>query len=344
MRVFICGYFGYDPEQNDGQTIKTRLVRNVFESIPETTVTWYDSQKLKSTFFTSVFAIVKMAANADCIVMLPWKNGLKFIFPLLYLISKFKKSRLIYIVIGGWLPIVTLKSRIVTWLLRKIDKIMVETQLMKKDLESQKFSNVTVLNNFKPLVDLSKEQATVDNITFKIVFVSRILREKGIYELIKAVDLLSPKLDVVCDFFGPLDPEDKDEFTKKIEISEACNYLGVLAPSEVVRTIRKYDLFAFPTFYHGEGFPGVLIDAMNAGVPVLASDWRFNCEIIKEPFNGFLYKYDSFDQLVDKIRFCAHNRGLLLSMKQNCISESKKYDFTYAKNEIFRTIYAVSYN
>ena len=49
MRVFICGYFGYDPEQNDGQTIKTRLVRNVFESIPETTVIWYDSQKLKYT-------------------------------------------------------------------------------------------------------------------------------------------------------------------------------------------------------------------------------------------------------------------------------------------------------
>lgn len=344
MRVFICGYFGYDPEQNDGQTIKTRLVRNVFEAIPDTGVTWFDTQKIKSAFVSSCFAIVKKAAKADCIVMLPGENGLKFIFPLLYLISIFKSSKVIYIVIGGWLPIITRKSPIVSLLLRKINKIMVETQLMKKDLESQKFTNVTVLNNFKPLVDLSAEQPTVENVTFKIVFVSRILKEKGIYELIRAIDVLSKKLDICCDFYGPVDPEDKEEFSNQIENSEACNYLGVLAPSEVVRSIRKYDLFAFPTYYHGEGFPGVLIDAMNAGVPVLASDWRFNPEIIKETFNGFLYKYDKFDQLVDKIRFCAHNRGLLQSMKPNCISESKKYDFTYAKNEIFRTIYAVSYN
>ena len=48
MRVFICVYFGFDPEQNDGQTIKTRLVRNVFESIPETEVSWFDTQKIKS--------------------------------------------------------------------------------------------------------------------------------------------------------------------------------------------------------------------------------------------------------------------------------------------------------
>jgi glycosyltransferase involved in cell wall biosynthesis len=215
---------------------------------------------------------------------------------------------------------------------------------MKKELESQNFKNISILNNFKPLIDLSSEQPINEHITFNVVFVSRILREKGIYELIKAVDLLGMKMDITCDFYGPLDPEDKIEFTKQIGQSKVCNYLGPLATSDVVKTISKYDLFAFPTFYHGEGFPGVLIDAMNAGVPVLASNWRFNAEIIKEPVNGFLYDYNKFDQLVEKIRFCAHNRGLLQSMKQNCLSESKKYDFSYAKNEIFRTIFSVSYN
>ena len=344
MSVFICGYFGYFPEQNDGQTIKTRLVRNIFESIPETKVTWFDTQKLKTNILYSCYTIIKLAIRADFIVMLPGKNGLKLIFPFLYLISRIRNSRLVYIVIGGWLPIVTQKSWIVKPLLRKISKIMVETRLMKKDLESQKFKNVTVLNNFKPLVDISNEQPVVENETFKIVFVSRILKEKGIYELIRAVESLKMKLDISCDFYGPIDPEDREKFTHEISKSLACNYLGVLSPTEVVKSIRKYDLFAFPTYYHGEGFPGVLIDAMNAGVPVLASNWRFNSEIIKESINGFLYQYDQFDQLVEKIRFCAHNRGLLHNMKQNCMSESKKYDLSYAKNEIFRTIHAVSYN
>jgi glycosyltransferase involved in cell wall biosynthesis len=344
MRVFICGYFGYDPEQNDGQTIKTRMVRNVFESITDVQVTWFDTQKIKFNYLFSYFSIVNQAVKSDRIVMLPGKNGLFFIFPLLYLISILKNSKVIYIVIGGWLPIVTNKSFIISWLLRKIDKIMVETQTMKKDLEIQKFKNISVLNNFRPLVDLPQEQPTSEEITFKVVFVSRILKEKGIYELIKAVDILSEKLDICCDFYGPLDPEDKEAFLSQIDNSKKCEYRGVLEPNKVVSEIQRYDLFVFPTYYHGEGFPGVLIDAMNAGIPVLASNWRYNPDIIKDSFNGFLYQYNNFDQLVEKIRFCAHNRGLLHNMKQNCLSESKKYDMNYAKNEIFRTIYAVSYN
>ena len=80
-------------------------------------------------------------------------------------------------------------------------------------------------------------------------------------------------------------------------------------------------MLLFPTYYDGEGFAGTLIDAMAAGVPVIASNWRYNSEIIKDGKIGFIINKNLKNELVKVLS--ATNRGN--EMKISCLLEAEKY-------------------
>lgn len=83
-------------------------------------------------------------------------------------------------------------------------------------------------------------------------------------------------------------------------------------------------MLLFPTFYEGEGFAGTVIDALAAGVPVLASDWRYNSEIVTDKI-GFTYKTRDVNMLADKLFEISQNIEKVNSKKEECIKEAQKY-------------------
>ena len=71
----------------------------------------------------------------------------------------------------------------------------------------------------------------------------------------------------------------------------ACVHYGGLVPFyKSVEVLKNYFALLFPTYYEGEGFAGTLIDALAAGVPVIASDWRYNPEIVEDGMTGKIHK------------------------------------------------------
>ena len=81
----------------------------------------------------------------------------------------------------------------------------------------------------------------------------------------------------------------------------------------------------FPTFYEGEGFAGTLIDAFSAGVPVIASDWRYNTEIVEHEKNGLVCAYGDVDSLVASIKNIIDDQILYEQMAVLCVESAKKY-------------------
>ena len=89
--------------------------------------------------------------------------------------------------------------------------------------------------------------------------------------------------------------------------------------------LANYDLMLFPTHHFDEGFLGVLVDAMFAGIPVIATDWRYSSEIIKEGYNGYIVPINQPEAIADKILFLHNNKDILLNMQDNCLREAPKY-------------------
>ena len=106
------------------------------------------------------------------------------------------------------------------------------------------------------------------------------------------------------------------------------SYKGILEPkgNSIYEILSNYDLMVFLTYYQGEGFPGALLDSYISGVPVIASDWKYNSEIIKEGETGKLFISQDIDDLTDKLEFMINNPDLIYQMKRNCLEEARKYN------------------
>jgi len=61
--------------------------------------------------------------------------------------------------------------------------------------------------------------------------------------------------------------------------------------NDVPQLINQYDCFVFPS--HSEGFSGAIVEAMFAGLPVLASDIDVNKEVITHLKTGYLFEKGS---------------------------------------------------
>jgi glycosyltransferase involved in cell wall biosynthesis len=142
------------------------------------------------------------------------------------------------------------------------------------------------------------------------------------------------------DVYGPIQDSYKQVFARLVHASPHATYAGILPPPEVHRALQRYDLMLFPTYFEGEGFPGTIVDAFIAGVPVLASDWKYNSELIEPGRTGALCKARSTDDLTDVLRRYVEAPQVLMDMRQHCIDQAQKYHVDHALKEFLLDVSA----
>ena len=71
--------------------------------------------------------------------------------------------------------------------------------------------------------------------------------------------------------------------------------------------IANYDALVLPTYYKTEGHPGVLIEAMHAGVPVIGTQVRTFPELITNGVNGYLVPTQDSHLLANAIKQLAED-------------------------------------
>ena len=54
------------------------------------------------------------------------------------------------------------------------------------------------------------------------------------------------------------------------------------------RALSDHDVFVFPSFYSGENLSVAMIEAMRAGLPVVAADWRGARDLVEDGVSGIL--------------------------------------------------------
>jgi glycosyltransferase involved in cell wall biosynthesis len=124
------------------------------------------------------------------------------------------------------------------------------------------------------------------------------------------------------DFYGPIE-EKVDLETHK---SKYCGFLDFQHDSEKAYSkLSEYDCMLFPTYWKGEGFPGVIIDAFVAGLPVIATDWNMNTEIIEDGVNGFIIEPKSSKALAEKMEYAMQNREELEKISENNLARAQDY-------------------
>lgn len=148
---------------------------------------------------------------------------------------------------------------------------------------------LVVKSNFVP--DFGVGHSERDN---DLLFVGRLVEEKGIRVLLKAASLLPFKLTIIGD--GPM----KALVTKAARTNPNIHYLGFQDKVTIARHMKRCKALIFPSIWY-EGFPLTILEAFSTGTLVIASQLGAMAEIIQDGVNGLLFEAGDEKALVDKI-------------------------------------------
>ena len=321
-KIGVLGHFGFGKTLLNGQTIKTKNVTQALEEVfGESQVIKRDTHGGVSSLFLVPFQIIELLNKCENIIIFPAQNGVRVIVPLLVLFNTFFQRKLHYVVIGGWLPSLCKSSSILIKLLNQLDVIYVETLTMKRSLEGLDFKNVEVMHNFKNIKPL-EVPISINNNPHLLCTFSRVMKEKGIEDAIKIVDKLnSSSTQYELHIYGQIEPSQMQWFEKlKSQFPDYVSYCGLIPYDQSVDVLKQYDVLLFPTSYDGEGFAGTLLDSMAAGVPIVASNWKYNNEIVNNN-SGILVEVGNIEMYCNAVNNLINN----YDMRCSALSEAQKY-------------------
>ena len=151
--------------------------------------------------------------------------------------------------------------------------------------------------------------SSVDHEPPVVLFVGELLARKGVRTLLDALDLLDAEgaayeLRIVGNDELGVDP-DKDEMIAEVhDRGRGAALTGRIPRAEVYRHLSESDVLVLPTDYEGQPF--IIIEALAAGVPIVATDIGSIRSMVDDPTNARLVARE------DTAGFATAIRGLLV--------------------------------
>lgn len=138
-----------------------------------------------------------------------------------------------------------------------------------------------------------------------VLFAARLLRDKGLHELVEAAVLLRERgIDITVKVAGIIDQDVSSAIP--ISVVEEWDKNGDIVWLGNVKNmpalIHQCDLVCLPTMY-GEGVPRILIEAASCQRPVITTDVPGCRELVEDGVNGLLIKQGSVEALVNGLEF-----------------------------------------
>ncbi len=332
MKISVIGHFGEGKNLLNGQTIKTRIItEELIKQLGQDDVLKFDSHGGWKTLVKAPIQVVKSIKNADDIIIFPAHNGLRVYAPLLHALKRFfKNKRVHYVVIGGWLPQFLSTRKRLSKILKRFEGIYVETNTMKKALESMGFNNVYILPNCKNLSIISTDKLRFStNAPHKLCTFSRVMKEKGIETAINAIKNVNSDLGYTAytlDIYGQIDAGQVEWFEDlKKNFPFYVNYCGCVDSDKSVDVLYKYFALLFPTHFYTEGIPGTIIDAYAAGIPVISAKWESFSDIIEDGKTGLGYEFGDSSQLEKILYKIVQDPYIVCNMKSECLRKAIDY-------------------
>lgn len=171
---------------------------------------------------------------------------------------------------------------------------------------------------------------------FVFTFVGRIVKDKGINELVSAFDYLNKKYpNIHLLLVGPVEtvqnPVDKNTFST-IEQNDNIHAVGM--KKDVRPYLKASDAFILPSYR--EGFGMVLIEAGAMGLPCITTDITGCNEIIVPGENGAIIEPRNTEALREEMEKWVSNPEMVKKMTSNARKMvSERYDSRIVREQYF---------
>lgn len=222
-------------------------------------------------------------------------------------------------------------------LYKRVDKHIVLVEGMKQQFEGICNANkVVVVPNFYSDSNGTNKLSVrdFDESELKVVYLSSIMKTKGIFELVDACKKLNNsgvkvRAFIAGGFLGDEEmsaEESEIKLKSEIEQTDYIELVGYVNKEQKYELLSKCHVFALPSYYRSEAVPLSIIEAMSMGCAILATNYRYLPDVVKEGVNGTLVETRDVDSIVQALTSISKERSNLKSISgHNSLEASQFY-------------------
>lgn len=168
----------------------------------------------------------------------------------------------------------------------------------------------------------------------KYIFIARVSFQKGIIDIIEALNLLNQKgLEICVDIYGHFANSDikisADKLVKQYQLENQIHFKGFINGFEKYSKLSNANVFLFPTF-HDEGCPNSVIEALASGLFVIATPVGAIDELVVDKENGLIIPTRNPQKLAQAILWTANNKETVLQIAKI----NKRYAYEQYEQEV----------
>jgi glycogen(starch) synthase len=168
----------------------------------------------------------------------------------------------------------------------------------------------------------------------RVLFVGRLAPQKGVRALVEAAGLLedeSAQVLLVGD--GP-ERKALEREAERLGVGRRLHFVGFLAHDRLPAAMSHADLLVLPSLYEELGT--VLLEAMQAGLPIVASKTGGIPEVAEDGVNGMLVPPGDPEAIARAIDRILADRGLANRLSEEAQERGKDYDWEVLAGRVLR--------
>ena len=179
-----------------------------------------------------------------------------------------------------------------------------------------------------------------DQEIYNLISVGTVCEKKGQHLVIEALNILVNALNVKNIRYRIVGTGPYDEIVRKkvneYHLSPYVHFYGhVSHGNELVELYERADIFIHPCIVDShrgkEGIPGVIVEAMSNGLPVITTKHAGIPSVISDGFNGLLTDEKNVDQIVAEIQRLIRSETLRTSLGNSARTYAMEHLDMYAK-------------
>lgn len=229
-----------------------------------------------------------------------------------FFLSTFGQAKIIFVLSNDF------KNKILEWGYK--GKVILETT----NVESSLIDNFSSSDK----LDLIKKTDKI-----KILFLARLLREKGIFETVEAFRSLSTKYNnIELTIAG--DGKDLEELKQFIKNDKNIIVAGYVEGKNKIDLFKNSHIYCLPSY--SEGLPTSVLEAMLFALPVITTAVGGLKEFFQDETMGYFVEPKNVKELEKKLE--------LLLLDKNNIAKIGQYNTIYANEKLLNTVVAKRIN
>jgi len=207
------------------------------------------------------------------------------------------------------------------WLVRSVDCIIVPTPGGVGALRriAPHTAIAVVCNPVEPLAQIAP--IALDDRGRSILFLGWTVREKGVFDLLQAFSTIAKdKPSARLAMYGPYGVPEARAYAHDLGLDGHVEIGEWVDGPEKAALLASSRVLALPSY--AEGLPVVILEAMQAGLPVVATSVGGIPDVVEDGVSGFLVEPGDTEALARRINELLDDDRLWLSMSANCQSRS----------------------